>query len=201
MSSHGIYFIKSDVDTSVENAEPKDFALHSDYDTMKVHSSGEISLTVPEMTWWCPVNMPASPGANVFECGQWSDTYETKIAHNLGYVPLYSPPVYIRAGTMEFYGQGSDPDYDRDLVPTSTRDKFGNFLIRQCSVFGWGAFYLSVTSVFCDDTYIYLRYAYSVPTSYICIPGFETDPATVSESTISYYYTIFYNQADETLDL
>jgi len=181
---------------------PEDFSVLSLYDTMKVYRRGVIELNVPQMTWWCPVNMPASPGANVYEMGaEWSDVYESKIAHNRGYVPMHTPALYARAGTLGFWGQGTDPDFDSGDYPYSVVDLFGNYLFRQCSVFGWGGFHDSITVVFCDDTYLYLRYAYILADGFNCILGMETDPVYIDAVTLSYPYTIFYNQADEKLNL
>lgn len=201
MSKRGIFLLKDETSGPLEEADPKDFTVNSKYDSLKVYMQGTIELTYPATTWWCPVNYPGNEGENVFELGTWSDTYETSVEHGLGYVPLYFPPVFIRAGTIGMWGQGEDPEYDRTEVPTSVVDRFGNFLPRQCGVFGWGAFLDGITTLYATTTHLYLKHAFSYPTDFYCIPGFEADPFTVDAGSTTYDYTIFYNRADEEFDL
>lgn len=90
----------------------EDNRFDSRYDSLKVYSSGELTLNVPEWT--------SSAGTD-------TDTTSTSVSHDLGYIPLFAP--FIPAQTnLTFYYQWYWQWHNRSNWATSTEYLFDDYV-------------------------------------------------------------------------
>jgi hypothetical protein len=154
-----------------KSGHPKDMHIDSRFDTFKIYKTGTITLNAPEVT---------TSGAGVV------DTRSTYFAHNLGYIPFYTPLVpYNNELQFIYFNRSGPPDIPE---PVNVSD-LSDFALS--NIYATSPWISERIQVYVTSTRLYLVFKRE---GYY---GGETFPAR----TINMKYTIFYNKINETLDL
>jgi hypothetical protein len=177
MSNYGIKISKDGVD--VRDAEPKDLLVSSEYDTFKIHHTGMIELTAPQVTIESPYEVPF---------------YSGEYVHNLGYKPFTLPYIQTSLVTptpVEYSSDGSTyvhtPTADYDLNDIASVIMLEDPPTEPL-IYAKELFRLVVTNT---RIILYMgRFCRNI-----------FNPVRFEEMRATLYFTTFYNQVDSELDL
>lgn len=174
MSDSVIYVSKQGVD--VRTAHPKDLLISTDYDTLKVFRSDELSISLPQQ-----------------DLTETTATHTATYNHNLGYRPFTLPLVNINignpTGTINFGTTPIQYNAPSSYILNDHADK-----PTPPSPFGFGpsfvfegiTFKITTTQLILEV----IRHSFAIDG----MGGYQTVRFTASTPTI--YFTIFYNDLD-----
>jgi hypothetical protein len=192
--SRGVFkIIKPGVQKNVSEAEPKELALDSSKNTLKIAYTGHLDLIVEAETFYAHGTAPPA-GDNVFHEYTWGNLYEASFSHDLGYPPYYEPGIKTTNLLWSYYNDEFYYAEDGFFVLNFIVDDWLVPNHGPWGVAGSGSVYFACVV---DENKIYLRARQSYGVGFYA-------PATSHTFDAHYYrlyYTIYFNRLDTSYNL